>query len=167
MKRLTVLTTVLLLAAAGCGDDDDESAEQPETTASSSSPAQTCLDSWNADANQDYQTALAGVVSAVGVAPDEFRVGTWPEPERTIPVWSAADAFANKPSGDATVPTDSCVIVVPLSHQGDNTFIEAGGTWNFTRDKEHRGSTFPTDARRSVADAETASADVFGKLTLK
>ena len=72
MKRLTVLLTVSFLAAAGCGGDDDDDE-------ASASAAQTCVDSWNAEANEAHQTSLAGIVTAAGIPPDEWRVGTWPE----------------------------------------------------------------------------------------
>ena len=177
MKSLTVLAAVSLLAAAGCGDDDDdESAGTSETTAAaSSSPAQTCVDSWNADANQDFQTALAGVVAHVGMAPDEFRVGIWPKSERSIFYLSAKDALADRPTGKTTVPRGACLIVFPSSHVGEMSF--AGDLdkdkWFFVRtdppafDSFDADEKFPAAAKRSVADAETASADALGKLTLR
>jgi hypothetical protein len=160
------LVAVSLVVAVGCGDDDDESSDQPETTASSSSPAQTCVDSWNAEANGGHQTSLAGIISAVGLAPDEWRVGTWPGPEQTVPVWSPEIAFADSTDKD-TVPTDSCLISAPESHEGDVSFFEAeGGKWQLVKSNSTPRSKFPAEARKRIADAETATADALGKLTL-
>ncbi len=169
MKRFTVVAAVLLLAAAGCGDDDDESSDQPETTASSSSPAQTCVDSWNADANQAHQTTLAGIVTGAGIPPDELRMGTWPKPELTVPVWSAESAFGGGSVGKATVATDACLLSLPENPDfGDYTFFEDQGEWQLVKEQgDGGGSKFPADAKRSIADADTATADAVGKLTLK
>ena len=160
MKRLTVLLTVSFLAAAGCGGDDDDD----EVSASA---AQTCLDSWNAEANQAHQTSLAGVVTGAGIPPDELRMGTWPKPERTVSVWSAENAFGRS-TGKATVATDACVLSLPESPAyGNFTFFEDQGEWQFVKEQgEGDGSTFPADAKRQVADAEEATADALGKLTL-
>ena len=157
MKRLTVLLTVSFLAAAGCGDDDDES---------SSSGPQACVDSWNAETNKGHQTSMAGIVSAVGLPPDEWRVGTWPEAEQAVPVWSPENAFADM-AGKDTVPTDSCLIVAPESHQGDLSFFEAeGGEWQLVKSESEPPSKFPAQARQKIADAEPATSDALGKLTL-
>ena len=161
MKRLPVLLAVSFLVAAGCGDDDDDSSEEAATA--SSSPAQTCVDSWNAESNQAYQTALAGVVSAVGLNPEKLRVGTWPESERTVGYRSAEDAFGDK-TGSATVPQDACLVLFPTSHQGEMGFFEDQGKWYFVVDD--KGEKFPLAAKRSIADAESATADALGKLTL-
>ena len=151
------LLAVSLVVAVGCGDDDDES---------SSSAAQTCVDSWNAEANAGHQTSLAGIISAVGIAPDEWRVGTWPGPEQTVPVWSPEIAFADSTDKD-TVPTDSCLISAPESHEGDVSFFEAeGGKWQLVKSNSTPRSKFPAEARKRIADAETATADALGKLTL-
>ena len=163
MKWLTMLLAALSLAAAGCGgdDDDDESSDQAEA----GTPA-SCVESWNAESNEGHQTSLAGIISAVGLAPDEWRVGTWPGPEQTVPVWSPETAFADSTEED-TVPADSCLIVAPESHQGDISFFEAeGGEWQLVKSKSKPPSKFPAQARQKVAGAEGATADALGKLTL-
>ena len=159
------MLTIGLLLAAGCGDDDDDSSEQAETSAPSSSPAQTCVDSWNAEANADYQTALAGVISATGAPPDEFRVGTWPEGGDTTFVWKAEDTFGatRRNSSKITIAEDSCVVVVPPTQAGTFVFVESEGSWHFVQDEL---SGFPRAANRSIEDAEDAIGDALGKLTL-
>lgn len=169
MKRFTLLMVVSLLAAAGCGGDDDDSADEPGTTAAS--PAQRCIDSWNADANEPYQTTLAGAISASGAAPDELRVGTWPKSAHPVEYVNAEDAFAGRPVHKSTVPRDACLIVMPPSQAGEITFFEDQGGWRFARtaegrDPEGRDKKFPLAAKRATADAETATADALGKLTL-
>ena len=70
-------------------------------------------------------------------------------------------------TGKATVATDSCLIVAPESHQGDFTFFEAeGGEWQLVKTKSTPRSEFPAQARQKIADAEAATADALGKLTL-
>lgn len=166
MKRVTVLLAVTLVTAAGCGgdDDDNDSAAQPETTAAASSPAQECVDSWNAEANGDYQTVLAGIISASGAPPDRIRVGTWPESERTVQYRSAEDAFASA-SGQATVPSAACLVVLPSSQAGEETFFEDQGKWYMVATAD-KGEKFPLAAKRLIAEPETATADALGKLTL-
>jgi len=152
--RLASLLVVISLgcAVAACGGDNEESA------------AQRCNDSWNADANQGHQASLAGAVSAVELPPDAFRVGTWPKAQRAVPVHSPKAAFAG-PDGRAVVPKGSCLIIVPPSREGEMTFFEGQGKWQFVRSVDR--TRFPAEARRSVADAEEATADAVGKLTLK
>ena len=149
--RLATLIGVISFgcALAACGGDDEVSA------------AQGCVDSWNRAANEGHQASLAGAVSAVGLPPDAFRVGTWPKSERTVPVHSPKAAFAD-PDGRAVVPKGSCLIIVPPSRVGEMTFFEDQGKWQFVTE-----TRFPADARRSVADAEVAVADALGKLKLK
>jgi hypothetical protein len=154
-----------VLIAAGCGDDDDDSAD--EQAASAASSAQTCVDSWNAEANADYQTALAGFVSATGGDPEKFRVGTWPESERTVSYRSAEDAFGDA-TGKTQVPSGACLVVVPTTHAGEGAFVEGEDTWFFIWAPADAKSPeqFPSDAGRSIAGAEPATADALGKLTL-
>lgn len=168
-KWLAVVLTVSSLAGVGCGDDDDDSSDQPETTASSSSPAQTCIDSWNAEANQAHQTSVAGIVTGAGIPPDELRMGTWPKSERTVPVWSAEHLAGGRSTGKATVATDTCVLSLPENPDyGDYTFFQDQGEWQLVKEKgDGGGSKFPAEAKRSIADAETATADALGKLTLR
>ena len=167
INRLAVLTAVALLAAGGCSDDGDESADQAETTASS--PAQTCVDSWNSNANQAHQKTVVAVLSALGAPGDGLRGGTWPESERTVPVWTPEDAFAESSSpasGKGTIATGSCLIVFPPHPDGDPAFFEAEDGWQLVR-SDGATSKFPDAARRVIADAKEASADDLGKLKLK
>ena len=154
------LLAVSLVVPFGCGDDDDSSDEQATTQAPSGS---TCIDSWNSEANADYQTVLAGVISASGAPPDQIRVGTWPKSESSVDYRSAKDAFASA-SGTATVPSGACLVVMPSSQAGEETFFEAEGKWYMTATAD-KGEKFPLAAKRSIADAETATADALGKLT--
>jgi hypothetical protein len=160
INRLAVLTTVALLVAGGCGDDEDN-----DSAGAASSPAQECVDSWNAEANGDYQTVLAGIISASGADPAQIRVGTWPKSERAVNYRSAKDAFGST-SGKATVPSGACLVVLPSSQAGEETFFEDQGKWYMVATAD-KGEKFPVDAKRSIADAEAASADARGKLTLK
>ena len=114
---------------------------------------------------RDGQDRVAGIISAVGMAPDEWRVGTWPGAEQTVPVWSPENAFADTTEKD-TVPTDSCLVVAPESHQGDISFYEAEGGWQLVKGESKPRSKFPTEAAKTIADAENATADALGKLTL-
>jgi hypothetical protein len=157
----TLLIAASLLAIAGCGGDDDSDSEQ---AADEASTAQRCTDSWNAGANESQQTSLAGVVSATGLDPDAFRVGTWTGAERTVPVRSPKAAFAES-DGRAVVSKGSCLVLVPPSQEGQGTFFGDGGKWRFVWSADR--TRFPADARRSVADAEDATADALGKLKLK
>jgi hypothetical protein len=163
MKWLTVAAAVSSLVAAGCGGDDDEDNEG-SASGSASSP-QACIDSWNAEENQGHQTSMAGIVSAVGLAPDKWRVGTWPGAEQTVPVSTPEDAFA-EPRDKATVTTGSCLIAAPESHVGDLSFFEADGEWHLVKQVDDGSSKFPPQARKKIAQAETATADALGKLTL-
>ena len=162
MKRLMILITSCALAAAGCGDDDDDGGNE----ASASGP-QACVDSWNADSNQAYQTVMAGAISASGADPDGIRVGTWPKAERTVDYRSAEDAFGDV-TGKATVPSGACLVVFPYSQAGELTFFDDQGKWYFViaPADEPTAEKFPLAAKRAIADAETASADALGKLTL-
>jgi len=166
MKMLTLLVAVSLLVAAGCGDDDDDSSGEQATTAASS--AQSCLESWNAEANVDYQTALAGFVSGTGADPDKFRAGKWPESERTVSYRSAEDAFGDT-TGKTQVPSGACLIVSPSNHAGEGAYFEdEEGNWYFVWDASDakKPEPFPSDAKQSIADAEPATADALGKLSL-
>ena len=167
MKWLTPAVVVCSLAAAGCGDDDDGSSDKQTTTTASGSPAQTCVDSWNADSNQAYQTVMAGAISASGADPEGIRVGTWPKAERTVEYRSAKDAFGNV-TGEATVPSGACLIVLPYSQAGELTFFDDQGRWYFViaPADEPTAEKFPLAAKRSIAGAEKATADALGKLTL-
>ncbi|MGH2837606.1 MAG: hypothetical protein ACRDJY_04555 [Thermoleophilaceae bacterium] len=136
---------------------------QPATE-SSSSPAQTCVHSWNAEANGAYQTVLAGIISASGADPEKLRVGTWPEAESTVRYRSAEDAFGDA-TGRSTVPSGACLIVLPSSQAGEETFFEDHGNWYMVATAD-AGEKFPLAAKRSIADAETATADALGKVTL-
>jgi hypothetical protein len=158
-------TAVLIATAAGCGDDDDDAADEGSTATTATSAAQTCVDSWNAEGNEAYQTAAAGIISATGAAPDEFRVGTWPEAEQTTRAWNAEDTFgANRGnSREITVAADSCVVVVPPSTEGTFVFVESEGGWHFVQNEL---SKFPSAADRALADADDAAADALGKLEL-
>jgi len=156
------LVAVSVSLAFGCGDDDDDSSDEQATTQASSGSS--CIDSWNAEANADYQTVLAGVISASGAPPDQIRVGTWPKPETTVDYRSAKDAFGSA-SGKATVPSGACLVVLPSSQAGEETFFEDQGKWYMVATAD-KGEKFPLAARRSIADAETTTADALGKLTL-
>jgi hypothetical protein len=161
--RLATLLTVGVFGSvlAACGDDDDSDSAP---AADQSSPAQRCIDSWNAKANGDQQTSLAGVVSATGLDPEALRVGTWTGGERTVPVRSPKAAFAES-DGRAAVPKGSCLVVTPPSHAGKGAFVGDGGKWQFVWSADR--TQFPADARRSIADAEDATADALGKLKLE
>jgi hypothetical protein len=165
MKMLTLLVAVSLLVVAGCGDTDDSSSDEQTTTAASS--AQSCIDRWNAETNGDYQTVLAGVISATGGDPEKFRAGTWPGSERTVSYRSAKDAFADT-TGKAQVPSGACLIILPSTHAGEGTFFEDQGKWYlvWAPADVKTPDEFPRDAKRSIAEAETATADALGKLTL-
>ena len=157
-----LLMTASLLGVAACGDDDDDS--ESDQAGGESSQAQRCIDSWNAKANESHQASLAGVVSATGLDPEAFRVGTWTGAERTVPVRSPKAAFAES-DGRAVVSKGSCLVVTPPSHAGEGTFFGDGGKWQFVWSEDR--TRFPAEARRSVADAEDAIADALGKLKLK
>ena len=165
MKRLTLLIATSLLIAAGCGDDDDDSADEPATTQASSGSG--CIDSWNSGANANYQTALAGFISATGGDPEKVRVGTWPGSERTVSYRSAEDAFGDA-TGMAQVPSGACLITLPSTHAGEGAYFEGEGKWHFVWAPADEKTTekFPLAAKRSIADAEAATADALGKLTL-
>jgi len=47
------------------------------------------------------------------------------------------------------------------------TFFEDQGGWRVARTGEGRDKKFPLAAKRATADAQTATADALGKLTLK
>ena len=164
MKMLTLLVALSLLVAAGCGDDDDSSDEQTTTAASS---AQSCIDRWNAETNGDYQTVLAGIISATGGDPEKFRAGTWPESERTASYRSAKDAFAGT-TGKAQVPSGACLIILPSTHAGEGTFFEGQDKWYlvWAPSGAKTPDEFPRDAKRSIAETDRATADALGKLTL-
>ena len=172
MKQAIVLLAVAFATATGCGgdDDDDESAGQAETTTAASSPAQECVDSWNAEANNPHQATVATIISdAIGLPSEGIRMGTWPKHEGYVPVWSPKDAFAESTapaSGKGTIATGSCLIVFPPHPDGAPAFFEAEGEWQLVRG-DPGTSKFPAAARRRIADAEEASADALGKLTLK
>ena len=166
MRRAALLTTVVL-AIAGCdGGDDDDAADEPGTTTTSASGAQGCVGSWNAEGNDAFHSALAGVISATGAPPGELRVGTWPKGGDTTPAWKAEDAFGatRRNSRQITVGADSCVVVVPQTHAGLFVFVESEGSWHFVQNEL---SGFPRAASRSLADAADATADALGKLELK
>lgn len=162
MRWLPVLLAVSFLVAAGCGDDDDDSSGEQATT--QASYGSSCIDSWNAEANADYQTVLAGIISASGADPSKIRVGTWPESERSVNYRSAKDAFGSA-SGKATVPSGACLVVLPSSQAGEETFFEDQDTWYMTATAD-KGEKFPLAAKSSIADPDTATADALGKLTL-
>lgn len=155
----SLVALALSVLAAGCGGDDDD-----QDGKAGSSP-QSCVDKWNAKANGDYQTALAGIISASGADPAQIRVGTWPKSERTVNYRSAKDAFGST-SGKATVPSGACLVVLPSSQAGEETFFEDQGKWHLVATAD-KGEKFPVDAKRSIADAETATADALGKLKFK
>ncbi len=153
------LTVAFLLGLSGCGDDDEDS--ESAAGGESSSPTQRCLDSWNARANESQQTSLAGVVSATGLDPEAFRVGTWTGAERTVPVRSPKAAFAE--SDGRAVVSKAAAWSSPLPRtRAQGAFFENGDKWQFVWSADQ--TRFPADARRSVADAETVTADAVGKL---
>jgi hypothetical protein len=154
-----VLMAASLMAVASCRDDDDDS--ESDQAGGESSQAQGCIDRWNAKGNESHQTSLAGVVSATGLDPEALRVGTWTGAERTVPVRSPTAAFAES-DGRAVVSKGSCLVVTPSSHEGRGTFFPNGDKWQFVWSADR--TRFPADARRSVADAETVTADAVGKL---
>jgi hypothetical protein len=161
--RLATLLTVGVLGSviAACGDDDDSDSARE---ADESSPVERCIDSWNENANEGQQTSLAGVVSATGLDPSAFRVGTWTGRERTVPVRSPKAAFAES-DGRAAVAKGSCLVVTPPSHAGEGAFFGDGGTWQFVWSADR--TRFPADARRQLADAADATADALGKLKVQ
>ena len=168
MKRLTIIIAACALVAAGCGDDDDDDSSGEQTSATTSaSSVQTCIDSWNEESNEALQTALAGAISASGADPEALQVGTWPKSERTVDYRSGEDAFGDV-TGQATVPTDACLIIVPPSQAGDLAYFEADGKWHFVirPADEPRGEKFQVAAERLIAGAETATVDALGKLSL-
>ena len=156
-----LLMAASLLGVAACGDDDDDS--DSEQASENRSTAQRCIDSWNAKSNDGHQASLAGVVSATGLDPEAFLVGTWTGAERTVPVRSPKAAFAES-DGRAVVSKGSCLVVTPPSHAGEGAFVGDGGKWLFVWSEDQ--TRFPADARRSIADAEDATADALGKLKL-
>ena len=126
--RLGTLLAVVVFGSvpAACGDDDDSDNAR---AADESSSAQRCIDSWNAKPNEGHQTSLAGVVSATGLDPEAFRVGTWTGAERTVPVRSPKAAFAES-DARAVVSKGNCLVVTPPSHAGEGTFFGDGPSGN-------------------------------------
>ena len=147
--RLVAVTTAssLALGVVACGGETPTAAS--------------CADSWNADANADQQPTLAGALAADISLNGQFRVGMWSSAEQTVPV---TDGFAEKPSAEAVVPKNSCLLVFPPSHVGQMAFFEAKGKWRFVRD--NTGSEFPAAARRELSGAKVATPDALGKLKL-
>jgi len=148
MKTIGIALVVAVLGIVACGGGETPTAAS-------------CAESWNAETNADQQATLAGAIAA-GIGFDgQFRVGTWPNAEQTVPV---TDGFAAKPSADAVVEKNSCVLVLPDSRVGQMAFAERHGKWLFVGEEK---STFPEAALKSVAGARTAEPDALGKLKLK
>ena len=148
-RRVAVAAvSVLAFALVACGGSDTPTAAS-------------CAESWNADTNAAQQSTLVGTRSVDIILAGQFRVGTWPKSEQKVPV---TKGFATRPSGEATVTKNSCVLVFPQTREGDMAFVETDGKWQFVRD--NTGSTFPKAARDAVEGARVAKPDVLGKVKL-
>jgi hypothetical protein len=148
MKTTRIALVAAVLAIAACGGDDGPTAA-------------TCAESWNADANADQQATLAGAVAADINFEGQFRVGTWPEAEQTVPV---TKGFAARPGAEAVVQKDTCLLVLPPSRVGQMAFAESDGKWVFVGEEK---SPFPEAAAKSILGAQPAEPDALGKLKLR
>lgn len=148
MKTTGMALTAAVLAIAACGGGGAPTAAS-------------CAESWNADGNAGQQATLAGAVAADISFEGQFRVGTWPEAERTVAV---TEGFAAKPGAKAVVEKNSCLLVLPSSRVGQMAFAESDGKWVFVAEEK---SPFPHAALKSIAGARTAEPDALGKLKLK
>ena len=156
--RLGVLTavTALAFALAACGG-------------SKSPTAASCAKSWNADANADQQAVLLAARGSDIILDGKFRVGTWPKSDENVPVakgFASGPGFASKPSGEARVQNDSCVLVFPPTTKGNMAFVQSDdGSWKYVRD--NTGSKFAAAARRELTGAKVATLDALGKVKVE
>lgn len=166
ITALVVSAFAMNITACGGGDDDDKKAAPAKKVPAAAKPASadSCAKSWNANANADQQATLAGTMAVDAGFEGQFRVGTWPKGEQTVPT---RKGFAAKDGAKAVVGKGSCLVVLPDSRFGRMAFAESDGKWVFVANPDGKAPPFPTAAAKAIAGARAAEPDALGKLTLQ
>jgi hypothetical protein len=163
------LITALVLSAVtmnvtACGGNDDKAAPAKKAAAKSAT-AESCANSWNANANADQQATLAGTYVVDAAFEGRLRVGTWPKGAQTV---GTRKGFATADSAKAVVRKGSCLVVLPDSGRyGQMAFAESDGKWVFVANPDGKAPPFPTAAAKAIAGARAAQPDALGKLELQ
>ena len=161
-----LVVSAIAMGITACGGNDENAAPSKKATAAAKpATADSCAKSWNANANADQQSTLAGTMVVDAGFEGQLRVGTWPKGTQSV---RTRKGFATKDSAKAIVSKGSCLVVLPDSARyGQMAFAESDGKWVFVANPDGKAPPFPTAAAKAIAGARAAEPDALGKLVLQ